>query len=171
MDANQVLTECITNAATELLGFYDITAERAPGPVDVKLLAVIGFASPPMSGAVGVCCDAAVMRAIWPNVIPMSANEDAFAEPLGELGNQLIGRIKSQLSQYSVDIQLSVPMVLKGQDLGLVRGVGRVTDVIQLQTTHGQVGAWISCTVDPAFGFEKSEQDQLAHEGDFVAFF
>jgi CheY-specific phosphatase CheX len=79
----------------------------------VELISTIGFSSPAMSGSLLLAMPNSVLQQTLPTP---DAN---LADWSGELANQLLGRLKNQLLNYEVAINLALPVVLSGAEFSL----------------------------------------------------
>jgi CheY-specific phosphatase CheX len=151
-------------ACVELLHAYGVAATpAADGWVHTDELlfsGVMGFVG---SDVRGTCLLAAPLAAVL-------ATGPADARPrdwVGELANQLVGRLKLKLMARGVTIALTTPIVLSGMRLSpLPRG-----DVQPgvLETKSGRVLVWLEAEVDASFRLG-SERPLRAAEGEFLIF-
>jgi hypothetical protein len=120
----------------------------------------MGFVSDPVRGTCLLAASSATVLAAAP----------AGARPrdwVGELANQLVGRLKSKLMARGVTIGVSTPVVLSGMRLSpLPRGDLAPT---VLETSSGRVLVWLEVEVDSSFQLG-SERPLPAAEGDLLIF-
>jgi CheY-specific phosphatase CheX len=74
---------------------------------------VIGFCAEQLSGTVVVTTTEEVVL----STLPEGVSSPHSSDWLGELSNQLLGRLKNQLSEFGVVVQVSTPVVLVGPRL------------------------------------------------------
>jgi hypothetical protein len=79
----------------------------------VELISSIGFSSPALSGSLLLAMPSSVLTRTLPTP---DAN---LADWSGELANQLLGRLKNQLLNYEVAINLALPVVVFGAGFSL----------------------------------------------------
>ena len=87
----------------------------------VELISTIGFSSPLLSGSLLLALPNSVLKQTLPT---QDAN---LADWCGELANQLCGRLKNQLLNYEVAINLALPVVVFGGEFGLPARTRRLT--------------------------------------------
>jgi hypothetical protein len=120
-----VLTrDALRHAALELLRCYggtdaiEIDPAGETGPDELVLAAAVGFAGPSLNGTLAVAVPRRLLDALYPlhndKGVPV-----AHGDWIGELGNQLLGRVKNKLVVYGVDMRLGTPAVVEGRDLRL----------------------------------------------------
>jgi hypothetical protein len=79
----------------------------------VELISTIGFSSPALNGSLLLAMPNSVLTQTLPTP---DAN---LADWSGELTNQLLGRLKNQLLNYDVAINLALPVVVFGAEFSL----------------------------------------------------
>jgi CheY-specific phosphatase CheX len=125
LDPGQLLKDVTAAAAQELFGRYGVTvrcADEGDVPISPEffLCAVIGFSGRDLRGT--------LVLALTEELSGMSnpvaaARAGSTADPqtqrdwVGELSNQLLGKIKLELLRYGVEIYVNLPAVLHGQHL------------------------------------------------------
>jgi CheY-specific phosphatase CheX len=77
-----------------------------------SVVAVIGFSRDDFGGALGFAAEGNIVKAAYAE--HNSVLSDSW---VGEISNQLVGRLKSGLLSYGVVIRLAIPMVLHGLDI------------------------------------------------------
>jgi hypothetical protein len=87
----------------------------------VELISTIGFSSPTLSGSLLLAMPSPVLQQTLPT---QDAN---LADWSGELANQLCGRLKNQLLNYEVAINLALPVVVSGGEFSLPTRTRRLT--------------------------------------------
>jgi hypothetical protein len=87
----------------------------------VELISMIGFSSPTLSGSLLLAMPNSVLSHTLPTP---DAN---LADWSGELANQLLGRLKNQLLNYEVAINLALPVVVFGAEFSLPTKTRRLT--------------------------------------------
>jgi Chemotaxis phosphatase CheX len=104
-DANDAISAIVRQACIDLFAYYEI--ELAPGatPRALSRCGVIGFSGHDLRGSVMLGCTDEVLRAA------------DVQDWLGELTNQLLGRIKNRLIQHDIAIYSSLPVVLAGEQI------------------------------------------------------
>lgn len=89
-------------------------------PVDkeqahTELAAVIGFSGERVRGTVGLTATLTALSATHPSALVGDPTTPRMLEDwLGELANQVMGRIKAQLRRRGVTVWMSTPIVLRG---------------------------------------------------------
>jgi len=94
---------------------------------------------------------------------------DQVRDWVGELTNQLAGRIKSRFLKHNIEIGLSTPVSLSGVALRpLPRNELRPTCFSAL---GGTVLVWVEVDADPSFAFGAAGSGEAARaEGEIVLF-
>lgn len=151
-------------AGAELFCAYGVEATPATGgwvETDELLYSgVMGFVGDALRGTCLLAAPAATVLAAAP---PDARPRDW----VGELANQLVGRLKSKLLARSVTIAMTTPVVLTGVRISpLPRG--DVAPAV-FDTVTGRVMVWLELEVDGAFRFG-SERPLAAGEGDLLVF-
>jgi hypothetical protein len=151
-------------AGIELFRAYGVELQSAPeGWVetdDLLLSGVMGFVEEHLSGT---CVLAAPKDALMATA-PQGARPRDW---VGELTNQLVGRLKSKLMAHGLTVAVSTPVVLAGLKLSpLPRGDASPT---VYASPGGRVLIWLEVEVDPAFVWGEPEE-ALAQEGDLLVF-
>ena len=105
----------VTQCSIELFDAYEISLEPQLGdkaiPRDELVLGgIIGFTGETLQGTIVICATQPLLDS------PPFANSSS-QDWIGELANQLLGRIKNQLLKYGITIYLSTPVTMKGQNL------------------------------------------------------
>jgi CheY-specific phosphatase CheX len=93
---------------------YDPAGEAAHPPAD-GMLAVIGFGGRSFRGSLVVSANRGLLEGSCP--VPCAGNEDQLQDWLGELANQLLGRLKAQLLGHGIVIELGTPTTVAGLEL------------------------------------------------------
>jgi len=95
----------------------DATAQNAEA-LDYTLAASIGFAGESIRGMLVLTADRPLVSASLPPEVQSRVPTDAsLCDWIGELANQLLGRIKNRLLRYGVDFEMSIPSVVQGRNL------------------------------------------------------
>ena len=111
---SQQLQGLVVNCGIELFQAYDIDVSAAPHyqlPENESVLSgIIGFSGDSLQGTLVLCASQTLLES--------SAFGNTSAEDwIGELANQLLGRIKNQLLGFGITIYLSTPVMMRGENL------------------------------------------------------
>jgi len=87
----------------------------------IELISTIGFSSPTLSGSLLLAMPNSVLQRT------LTTSEANLADWSGELANQLLGRLKNQLLNYQVTINMALPVVVFGAGFSLPTKNRRLT--------------------------------------------
>ncbi|MEO7037177.1 MAG: chemotaxis protein CheX [Polyangiaceae bacterium] len=150
-------------ACTELMQAYGVQLNPTLGWADsdqVMFSGVMGFVGDSVRGT---CLLAAAQ-----GTVEAAAPKGASARDwVGELSNQLVGRLKAKLMARGATIAVSTPVVLRGVRVSPLPR----TDVepVVFESTAGKVLVWLEVEIDD--GFQLGEVRPLkASEGELIVF-
>jgi CheY-specific phosphatase CheX len=150
-------------ACVELMQAYGVQLSPRLGWAEsdeVMLSGVMGFVGDAVRGT---CVLAAPL-----GTIEAAAPKDAGARDwVGELSNQLVGRLKAKLMARGATIALSTPVVLRGVKLSPLPR----TDVepVVFETSTGKVLVWLEVEIEDDFRLGE-ERALKASEGELLVF-
>jgi hypothetical protein len=150
------LVECYANEIPQII--------REPlDDVEDMTAAVVGFGDLEFSGS-------AILLATVPNAKALS--ESAPLNPtdwLGELGNQVVGRLKNKLAAYGVLPQLGSPVTIRGKHLDF-SSVGGKTETWLVRWSGGELRSMLSLHVKDHFVLSLDPSTVPAEEGSLSMF-
>jgi hypothetical protein len=159
-EAQKLLDELSASRFVELFSTYGVVLEPFDvGTLDAEPLlycGIIGFSGDGIRGSMAVAGSGALLAASNPT--PDGIPRDWVAE----LANQLMGHVKSRLLGYSVEVYISMPIVLRGERLALeVRGVTKPRFYTST-AGRGQVVLWVDVETTPEFKMASEEDPTLS---------
>jgi len=130
------------------------------------LAGVVSLSGPHANGSLTLSWTDSVYSLFTP---PLAVGSLSARDLLRELTNQLAGRIKNRLLNYTVVLTIGVPTVLSGQALERQRPP-RETEVVYLfRTLRGELVVTLDLDIDPGT-LTYSGSHKVAKEGDFIPF-
>lgn len=162
-EATSTIQSLAAAACVELMEAYGVELTPAGGWAEsdeVMFSGVMGFVGESVRGT----CLLAAPQATVEAAAPRNASPRDW---VGELANQLVGRLKGKLIARGATIALSTPVVLRGVKLSPLPR----TDVqpVVFQSRAGKVLVWLEVEVDEAFRLGEQRALQ-ASEGELLVF-
>lgn len=128
---------------------------------EVLLSGVIGFVGPTLRGT----CLLVGNR----SPIELSSPQKAHTRDwVGELTNQLVGRLKRKFLGFGLEVALTTPVVLSGLHLRPMPR-GKLTPRV-FSTDSGSIMIWLEVEAEPGFEFGPAVSDSTSAEGDVLMF-
>ena len=159
------LDTIVRNSTTELCAAYEIKTKPANETgfsADFALAGIIGFTGPIIRGTLLLAMTREGLQTS--NPVPTSPPR----EWMGELANQLLGRIKTQLLACGVEIYVTTPIVLRGQHLA--PEALRAVNPLELMTKDGPIIVWFESDAPPDLELRKAIASEAPIEGDSFIF-
>jgi CheY-specific phosphatase CheX len=165
---NATIVSYLEVSSIELL--RDIGVEfgaAAPSDWLPDTAAIIGFAGDGIAGSLALSTSHSCLTEL-----AKIGNAQMIEDWLGELSNQLLGRVKRRFAPHGASFSLGTPVVITGDHLRLTRSMKvKNTLTVSLEAPIGRVEVWIE--VEFRGGFEFSEQthdDGSLIEGEALLF-
>jgi hypothetical protein len=107
------ITELARESCLDLFASYGVDLDAIRDDVDLSgaPCGILGFNGDGLHGAIVLVASAELLAASCPVQGPGSRDW------VGELANQLVGRLKNHLILYGVDISLGTPTILRGHEI------------------------------------------------------
>jgi hypothetical protein len=137
-EATSLVDGLVMDATRALFETYGVKLDLDGSPIanilpSVQLIGTIGFSSSTLSGSLLLAMPNVVIEQTLPTP---DAN---LADWCGELANQLIGRLKNQLLNYEVAINLALPVVVSGDRFSLRTKARRLPHCYSFVSTAGRM--------------------------------
>jgi hypothetical protein len=163
-DVTRQIQTLAATAGAELLSAYGVKTKPATQgweqTDELLYTGVMGFVGERLRGTCLFAARAATVLAAAP---PDARPRDW----VGELANQLVGRLKSKLLARNVSIAMTTPVVLSGVR---IEPLPRTTiEPAVFDTATGKALIWLEVEVDGTFRFD-TERPIAATEGDLLVF-
>lgn len=146
------MLEVATASGSELFATYDVPVrtDRTTNGVDpqpsVAFLALTGFCSEDVRGTLVLACAEGPLRASNPT------GSTSPRDWIGELANQLLGRVKNDLLCRNIELVTIPPTVVSGQHVHPVLSSSPgFHPVLMKSADGGLVCLWIEAEVSPRF--------------------
>lgn len=150
------LSDVITKSTVLLFRDYDIEITPTPVPSSdypVELCGGVGFSGKHARGTLLCAASKELLRRL-------SAGKCASERDwLGEITNQLLGRIKSRLLRRGIDIMLSPPIVLRGEHLAPLPRAKLVP--LSFTMDGGAVFVWLDIDLDASVDLANDEEHDV----------
>jgi hypothetical protein len=166
---NQSVTDKINEladaACTELFADYGVTLSRGHFEWGVSndplLSSVMGFVSEPLRGTCLLACEQAPLEASCPS-------GGRIRDWIGELTNQLVGRLKIKLLAYDIDVAVTTPIVLQGIRIQPLPKAA--AEPALFSGGNGIVLAWTEVEVAGGFSLPAPRRADAGETGDLMFF-
>lgn len=150
-------------ACVELMQAYNVELKSAPSwseSDDVMFSGVMSFVGDSVRGT-------CLLAAPQGTVIAAAPRQASARDWVGELANQLVGRLKAKLMARGATIALSTPVVLRGVRLSPLPR----TDVepVVFQSPAGKVLVWLEVEVEADFQLGEERRPSVS-EGELLVF-
>lgn len=170
---NKVALDLLVASAEELFDSYkctisrrEITGASVPGQ-EVNLGAACGFTGEFVRGMLAIAIDDQLASVINPVA---NGAKDANYDWIGELANQLLGRLKNKLLSWNVEVALSTPVVVHGAQLSIA-SLQRKAEQIDFNANESStISVWWDAEVDPALELTQENAPEVQAEGEMVLF-
>ncbi|MET0793914.1 MAG: hypothetical protein ABW061_20510 [Polyangiaceae bacterium] len=159
------VSELTAACCVDLFAAYGVTLSPSSADFidseDVLLSGVIGFVGPELRGT----CLLVSNR----SPIELSSPQKEYTRDwVGELTNQLVGRLKRKFLGFGLEIALTTPVVLCGLHLRPIPRRELAPRVFK--TDSGSIMVWVEVEAEPGFAFGPAISDQSSTEGDVLLF-
>jgi hypothetical protein len=165
--AVETLTQEFEAALAELICCYtELDPHVAPAStydISETTAAIVGFGDGSFRGSAVLLGDAKVVASL------ADTPPDNPVDWLGELGNQLVGRLKNKLLRYSLFPHMGTPVTLSGKSLDL-GAVGAEPTAWQVRWTSGSLRAILALEVAEGLELAADENAVAAEEGSLSLF-
>lgn len=164
---SEVLSRLVTEAVAKVFDAYGTMVElQQHGDHGNEIVAVIGYASNDMRGGLAIGISGALARATMP-----TANVPVY-DWVGELANQILGRVRNRLLDYKVDIQIATPVVLHGLGVHVAPPGGQSQATIQYFTAGDETVQILTETrFEDGYEFpEPAAESSVMDEGEMLFF-
>ena len=163
--------DLVGDACLSLFRDYQI-ALQIVAPIDqpeLEAVAIIGFTSAELRGALGLAASQPALREFAQKA---GVQGDDLDDWLGELANQLLGRLKNQLLRYRIELFMATPMTLRGLRLQIRSQETNHILSCHFRTQSGSVCVWLDLRVQPGLELVPSEdpEHQCQDEGELLFF-
>lgn len=128
---------------------------------EVLLSGVIGFFSPDLRGTCLLVGNRSPLELSSPQ-------KDHTRDWVGELTNQLVGRLKRKFLGYGLEVALTTPVVLSGVHLRPMPRRDLVPRVFG--TDSGSIMIWVEVEAEPGFALGPAVSGAISEEGDVLMF-
>jgi len=154
--AKDILQALLPESCESLFADYGVELQPSTEHQPMRMMSVIGFSAREMHGSLALAASESVVRASLPFA------DGCPNDWLGELANQLLGRLKNRLYKYGLELDMAVPMVLRGLELQ-VHGEehGRVMR-FEYASPTGPICIWMDVDFDEHLMLEEQEQEASA---------
>ena len=167
-ETNKLISGYLELATIEL--FHDIGADFACVERNTSLpdiTAIIGFAGTGIAGSLALCTSHDCL-----SELAKLGNTKMTEDWLGELSNQLLGRVKRRLSPHGASFGLSTPVVISGDRLRLSASA-QVKPPIStcVASSLGRAEVWLEIEFRDGFTLtDQPEEDGSLIEGEALLF-
>ena len=161
-----VVDRIVVRSTEELFAAYEVEVTKMPDPDqgrvdDVGYVGVIGFTGKAMRGTLVLAPTRTLLLRAYPG-----ASE--LRDWAGELANQLIGRIKTQLRRYGVEVHVTTPVIMRGQCLAFVPRSG--PSLHCFAASPGNVSVWFDAELSDGVDLVLEDTPMGASEGEALLF-
>jgi CheY-specific phosphatase CheX len=167
----------VVTSVGDLFDAYGMSVKHASGGVaeltGPSVMAVIGYASDKVRGALLLLTSPAVVTALRPpEMVALAVTpEDVLRDVLGEFANMLLGRVKNQLIRRALSPFLSTPTTVFGTDLKLPAPTSGISVWHTFSTPSDAIFVRFDATFEPEFVLEPvREATGMLAEGEMVMF-
>jgi CheY-specific phosphatase CheX len=171
------LQQYVVDCAVRVFESYDVGATYVVGDTAASLrghavMAVVGYASPSMVGAVLLLAPRAFVEALVPEELRRRpVREDvALRDVLGEFTNMIAGRLKNRLALHDLEPLLTPPTTVFGDDLALPAPVSGLSAWHRFETAHGNIFIRFDAAFDATFSLSRADasKEPSVHEGEAI---
>lgn len=164
---NQILFDDFRDAWSELLSNYSVNSPRVEDDLDTQIdcnmTSIVGLSSPELSASISILTSRETVESLASSPI------DCPADWLGELANQLAGRLKNKLSPYQLQLNLSTPTTVQGSFLQLSTSKNESFGTTAYLKSGAAI-AQMTLVVDPSYQFIEKCEDPSSEEGSLELF-
>lgn len=158
----EIIDEIVQRATVELLSAYGVVTEPAKvtvSPSDFGCAAAVGFTGASMRGSLLLAVPDEISRRTCP--LPSRAHRAWVAE----LSNQLLGRIKSKLLGFGVELHVTIPVVIPAR---LLAPTGPDLVAHRFTSDAGQMLVWFDYETAPGLRLVQITAQEEYPEGTAV---
>ena len=153
------------NCCVELFAAYgvklSVNAAEFIVSDEVLLSGVIGFVGPTLRGTCLLVGNRSPIELSSPQ-------KEHSRDWVGELTNQLVGRLKRKFLGFGLEVALTTPVVLSGLHLRPMPR-GKLTPRV-FSTDSGSIMIWVEVEAEPGFELGPAVSDSTSAEGDVLMF-
>ncbi len=164
---DSILHELVEEAVMKVFDAYDapLTAsiEAHPGH---EVVSVIGYAADEVRGGLAL----GISKALAERTMPTA--DTPLYDWVGELANQILGRVRNKMLAYKVDLQIATPVVLHGLGVQVAPpGEGLAKDVVCYRSGDDILQVLLEARFEEGFEMpEQAEEDGVVDEGEMLLF-
>lgn len=173
----EILAELVTPITSELFGNNGLPlvfdGRDEPEESAQEMVGIIGFTGTEMTGNLMISTSRDIVERS--NPLPTEqgiAGEVALRDWVGELSNQLLGRLKNKLLRYGATLEMSPPVTLYGVRVHCV--IPRSPDAkpfVFSSSSGDRVLIWFDALFEPGFKLDAdAEGEACQEEGDLLLF-
>ena len=159
------VADLTAGCCVELFAAYGVTLQASAAEFidsdEVLLSGVIGFVSPDLRGTCLLVANRSPIELSSPQ-------KDHTRDWVGELTNQLVGRLKRKFLGYGLEVALTTPVVLSG--LHLRPMPRRELSPRVFGTESGSIMVWVEVEAEPGFALGAPVSGATSEEGDVLMF-
>ncbi len=177
IDVRATLVELLLEASLELFAGYDVVLMpcevSSPETFDITMIALIGLSDDCFRASLNMSAATQLLKNSF------QANDDEISEEnlqdwIGELANQLSGRLKNKIVPYGRKLELGVPTVIKGQGLSVDIPKSSISSKHQFVSEQGHfLEINFSTLIKEGFVLNQSQESQQSaflEEGEMLFF-
>ncbi|HEX6274670.1 MAG TPA: chemotaxis protein CheX [Polyangiaceae bacterium] len=160
----EMLDSAVEAAALALFESAGLPLEKsaAIGRADDNIGASIGFTSPKLRGALVLISTRELVARSLPVELEGGTSEEQISDWMGELANQLLGRLKNKLLALGVALEMSTPTVIWGLELASKETRSRLRRRFTFRHEDQPLSVFIDAVAAPDFEFTASDTAQGA---------
>lgn len=162
----EVLKPLLSDAVRGVFAAYDTPTEPAVDRAEQHdMVAVLGFSDPRVRGGLALSIPTALARTMVPG---LDVSDEDW---VGELGNQVLGRVRNQLLRYDLDLGLGTPVVISA--VGITIASLRDSTPLHVAFRSGEhvFGVFLETRFEEGFEFGTPSLDRVAvDEGSLMLF-
>lgn len=171
VDPRTILDPLVRTCAEDLFLYHDVRIHPGGDVPVLDRVAVIGFMGDGVRGSLGLGISLELMQSAAAAARTASDAKLDLDDWLGEMANQLLGRLKNRLLTFGPAVGLALPMVLRGLQIEFVPDTADVW-TYPFHADAGSLCIWLDVRLSPEVELTETADPELSApaEGDLVVF-